>query len=284
MHDVDLRDAWADLLVRRAVFAPSLSVYSDVLDRWAGLATDVAPLARGTIDARALWERGVPLVADTPPALPVDEVEDLLGPTMDVIAALRPDEGPALQRFAEAWDAGAIGPTALLPATGRLGTVDGKLGVTPRTLGALAAIALRPFLATYFREVRADLEDGVWTLAVCPFCGAPPGFGDIVEDGRRRLACHCCGAEWIFSRRRCPLCGADASQDLVRFDPEGGDEGYFISACLACRGYIKELDRRVRWNGGPALVEDWGSPHLDLVAERQGYWRAVPTLLQLTRP
>ena len=156
--------------------------------------------------------------------------------------------------------------------------------MTPRTLGALAAIALRPFLAAYFREVRADLEDGVWTLGVCPFCGAPPGFGDVVEDGRRRLACHCCAAGWIFSRRRCPLCGADASQDLVRLDPEGGDEGYFISACLACRGYIKELDRRVRWNGGPALVEDWGSPHLDLIAERQGYWRAVPTLLQLTGP
>ena len=226
----------------------------------------------------------MPLIADRPPALPVDAVEDLLGSVMELIVSLRAGEGPPLQRFAEAWDAGTIGPMALLPAKGRLGSVGPELGVTPRTLGALAALTLRPFLAAYFRDLHPAMEDGAWSLGVCPFCGAPPGFGDVIEDGRRRLACHCCGAGWIFSRRRCPLCGVDAAQDLVRLDPEGGDEGYFISACLQCRGYIKELDRRVRWNGGPALVEDWGCPHLDLVAERQGYWRAVPTLLQLTRP
>src|SRR3989442_11602851 len=27
---------------------------------------------------------------------------------------------------------------------------------------------------------------------------------------------------------------------------ESGDEGYFISSCTKCRGYLKELDRRVR--------------------------------------
>jgi len=37
----------------------------------------------------------------------------------------------------------------------------------------------------------------------------------------------------------------------------------------------------VRWNGAGPLVEDWGSPHLDLIAVREGYWRAVPSLVQL---
>jgi hypothetical protein len=269
VHELDLREAWADLLTRRAALAASLSLYADVFDRWAAVTPDVVPLERGAIDARGLWERGVPLVADRPP-------------TMELIAAMRPEDAAPLQRFAEAWDAGTIGPAALLPAKGRLGSVDADIGLPARTVAALACVALRPFLVAYFHDVRADLVDGVWSLGVCPFCGAPPGFGDVVEDGRRRLACHCCGAGWIFSRRRCPLCGTDASGELVRLDPEGGDEGYFISGCTRCRGYIKELDRRVRWNGGPALVEDWGSPHLDLVAERHGYWRAVPTLLQLS--
>src|SRR3989442_15075750 len=39
-------------------------------------------------------------------------------------------------------------------------------------------------------RLRDHLADGVWQLGVCPFCGAPPGFSDVVEDGRRRLACH----------------------------------------------------------------------------------------------
>jgi hypothetical protein len=46
---------------------------------------------------------------------------------------------------------------------------------------------------------------------------------------------------------------------------------------------MKELDRRVRWNGGPALVEDWGSPHFDLVAHREGYWRPLTPPLELAR-
>ena len=55
----------------------------------------------------------------------------------------------------------------------------------------------------------------------------------------------------------------------------------FVVAGLFASKYLKELDRRVRWNGGPPAVEDWGSPHLDLVATRAGYWRPVPTLIQL---
>ena len=67
----------------------------------------------------------------------------------------------------------------------------------------------------------------------------------------------------------------------MRFQGEEREEGYLLGACQACHGYVKELDRRVRWNAGSALVEDWGSPHLDLVARRRGYWRGIPTLVQL---
>jgi len=283
VSELDLREAWADLLTRRAAFAESLAVYGEIVERWAALTPSVTPLDPRGIDARALWERGVPLIAERPPSLSIERVEELLGPTMDLIASIRGEEAVALQRFAEAWDAGAVGPASLLPAKGRVGSVEPDVGLAPRTLAALASLALRPFLAEYFRAVRADLDDGVWSLGICPFCGAPPAFGDIVEDGRRRLGCHCCGGGWFFSRRQCAFCGTDVAQDLLRLDPDGRDEGYFISACTRCRAYVKELDRRVRWNAGSALVEDWGSPHLDLVAERQGYWRPLPTLLQLAR-
>lgn len=70
----------------------------------------------------------------------------------------------------------------------------------------------------------------------------------------------------------------------MRLLAEDKDEGFAINACRACRGYVKELDRRVRWNAGSALVEDWGSPHLDLIAYRQDYWRPIPTLVQLAPP
>jgi hypothetical protein len=44
---------------------------------------------------------------------------------------------------------------------------------------------------------------------------------------------------------------------------------------------LKGVDRRQRWNAGPPLVEDWGSPHLDVYAAREGYWRSTPSLAHL---
>jgi formate dehydrogenase maturation protein FdhE len=67
----------------------------------------------------------------------------------------------------------------------------------------------------------------------------------------------------------------------VRLLAEDAEEGYFIEACRACRGYIKGVDRRQRWDASSPLVEDWVSPHLDLYASREGYWRPTPCLAHL---
>jgi formate dehydrogenase maturation protein FdhE len=209
-------------------------------------------------------------------------VEFALGPALDVLAALAEDP----REFAEAWDREEIGPGALLPERGRIGSVEvqARVQLSQDALAFLAVAGLRPALAAYFAECREHVRDGEWSLGVCPCCGAPPGFADLVEDGRRRLACHLCGTSWTFARLECPLCGARDARDVVRLVAEAADEGYAITACRACRGYVKELDRRVRWNAGGALVEDWGSPHLDLIAHRQEYWRPIPTLVQLVPP
>ena len=82
-----------------------------------------------------------------------------------------------------------------------------------------------------------------------------------------------------YGRDRCRAALLDAM-----LAPEEREEGYAIAACRRCKGYLKELDRRVRRNGSSALVEDWGSPHLDLVARRAGYWRPLPTLLEVATP
>jgi hypothetical protein len=281
MSTVDLTDAWSDLLRRRPTFAPSLTVYEDLIRLWAATPVDVTPLNWDAAACARQWEQGVPLLAGATPRFDSETVELLLGPVLEIVGGVRGDALDGLRAFAEAWDAGHLTVTSLFPARGRLGTVDRRIGLEDTLVAFISAATLRPLLERYFVVTREHLADGVWELGVCPFCGAPPGFSDVVEDGRRRLACHVCGGGWTASRVWCSFCGNTVSQDLRRLEPESGDEGYFISACTKCRGYLKELDRRVRWNGGPALVEDWGSPHLDLVARRSGYWRALPTILDL---
>jgi Protein involved in formate dehydrogenase formation len=284
MTEPNLTEAWADLLRRRPVFRDTLGVYGEIVEAWARWSPP-RPLA-ATWDERACrarWDGGTPLIAAAE-TLRSTDVEDLVGSVMETLARAVPDLARGFQRFAEAWDAGRLDPRTLLPAPGRVGSgvVEEATGLGADVVALLATLGLRPALEAVFAQVREHLPDGVWALGICPFCGGPPGFIDVVEDGRRRLACHLCGGAWIFAKLRCPFCGVDGAEHLVRLTPEEArEEGYVISACRECHAYTKELDRRVRWNGGPPLVEDWGSPHFDLIARRQQYWRPDASIVLL---
>jgi hypothetical protein len=289
MNDVPcarLLDEWDRLLERRPAFRETLRGYRTVLAAWAEWdAGALAPLGWSAADCRARWSRGTPLLAEAHPPVEPESMEDLVAAVLDLLVGLGQDED-AIRRFARGWDEGDIGPASLFPARGALGSADlpGRFGLSSEAVGFIACASLRPVLERYFADCRHHLTEGVWDLGLCPFCGAPPGFTDIVETGGRRLVCHLCGSGWIFPRLRCPSCGSPDARDFVRYQAEDSEEGYQISACRRCHGYLKELDRRVRWNAGPALVEDWGSPHLDLIARRAGYRRALPTLLEVATP
>jgi len=205
---------------------------------------------------------------------------------MERLAVINQDAVPWLRRVAEAWDHGGITPAALFPTPGGVGGRIAEMiaGSTIDMAALLAYGSLRPALEGYFAQARTHLGPHDWALGVCPFCGAPAAFSDVLEDGRRRLACHLCGGGWFFPRTKCPFCASERSQDLLRLEPESQDQGYLIIACGGCGGYLKELDRRVRWNGQSALVEDWGSPHLDLIAQRAHYRRPVPVLIATAHP
>ncbi len=278
---------WEETLGRREALREALGFWTAILQGWAGWKSPalLQPLRLGDEECRQRWERGAPLGAEAPPAIPADAVEDLLGPVMEQLAADGPEAAEAFQRFAEAWDRGEAGPAVLLPSPDGdpVAGLQERFGIAGHLGAFLGPAALRPALETYFEGTRG-LPDGVWTRGCCPWCGGAPGYGDLIEDGRRRLSCHLCGGAWIAPRLRCPFCDNWESKDLVRLVAEGLEEGYFIEACRACRGYLKGVDRRQRWGSASPLVEDWSSPHLDLYASREGYWRSTPTLVHLLPP
>jgi hypothetical protein len=277
-----VRTEWDELLARRRALENSLAFWTPVLDGWAGwdsAGSAVSPW--GVKECRERWERGVPLLAESQPAIAREPLEELLGPMIERLAVVGPTEAAALGRFAEAWDAGEIGPSSLFPVPGKDSlALQERVGIEAPLLGFLAHAGLRPALESYFEPARA-LPEGIWNPGGCPWCGGPPAFGDIIEDGRRQLSCHLCGGAWMAPRLRCPFCESWQSGDMVRLLGEEMEEGYFIEACRSCHGYLKGVDRRQRWNAGSALVEDWGSPHLDVYATREGYWRVTPSLCHL---
>ena len=271
MAELDLREAWADLLQRRPTFGPSLAVYGDIIETLGAL--DTVARARAHAERRRVPRiagSGVRrLTAVAAQALRAADVEDASRWRDGSARRARPGSRRGFQRFAEAWDSGRIAVSTLLPARGRVGTeaLEEATGLDADVVAVLATVGLRPALEAMFAPLREHLSEGGWELGVCPFCGGPPGFTDVVEDGRRRLACHLCGGSWVFTKLRCPFCGVEGSQHIVRLLPEEArEEGYVVSACRRCRAYLKEVDRRARWNAGPALIEDWGTPHFDLIA------------------
>ena len=275
---------WQEMLTRRRARGDALALWTSVLDGWRGWQDPgIEPLKSSAEECRERWGRGVPLLAEALPAIAPESLEDLLGPVMERLAAAGPEDAQALGRFAEAWDAGRIGPAALFPASGKDAALQEEFPLPAHLVGFLAHAGVRPALETFFSLVRA-LPEGGWDQGFCPWCGGLPSYGDLLEDGRRRLSCHLCGGAWTAARLRCPFCQAWQSGDMVRLVGGGAEEGYFVEACLACRGYLKGVDRRERWNAASPLVEDWASPHLDYYAAQEGYWRATPSLAQLLPP
>ena len=282
MHETAaLIAGWQDLLTRRPAFRGSLGLYGTVLDVWGRWTSDGSPVLRwGTEECRERWGRGVALIEEAPPTFQREALEPLFAPLLDELAALGAAE--AVSRFAVAWDEGRVSPLDLLPGLQREG--GEAFGIPADFLSLVAYLGLRPPLEAYFADARAAFSADFWDGGSCPFCAGRPSFGDIGEDGKRWLSCALCGGRWTIPPLRCALCGNGDAKTLTRLAAEDKEEGYLIEACDRCRGYLKGVDRRTRWNAASALIEDWGTPHLDLIARRRGYRRATPSLIQLVAP
>lgn len=273
---------WEDLLSRRPAFRDSLQLYGRVLDIWSRWSPFGFPvLAWRPEECRERWERGVALIAEAPPAFEAEALESILGPIIEVLAGLGEDEHEAMRRFALAWDERLVSVTDLLPGVWKEGRGIAAPAIPADLMSFVIYLGLRPPLEVYFSEVRRSFSADYWDAGHCPYCSAPPAWGDIGDDGKRRLVCALCGGTWTIGRLRCPFCDNRDARTLTRLAGEEEEEGYLIEACDLCHGYLKGVDRRLRWNAASALIEDWGTPHLDLIARRRGYWRGTPSLVQL---
>jgi len=274
---------WEDLLARRPAFRDSLGLYGFALDAWGRWNPEGSPVLRWRPEqCRECWERGVALIREAPPAFQREALEPLFAPLLEELAALGEEAVEGVSRFAAAWDEGRLSPSDLLPGLQKEG--GEALGISADLLSLLTYLGLRPPLEAYFAEVRPVFSADFWDAGSCPFCAGPPSFGDIGEDGKRWLSCALCGGRWSVGRLRCPFCDNLDAKTLTRLAGEDQEEGYLIEACDLCHGYLKGVDRQVRWNAASALIEDWGTPHLDLIARRRGYWRATPSLIVLVSP
>jgi FdhE protein len=138
----------------------------------------------------------------------------------------------------------------------------------------------QPFVADAASRLREQGEAQTHapdSSGVCPTCGSQPALARLrQDDGKRILCCLLCDEKWEFARLTCPFCGNDDQDRLGTLSIDGVD-AHWIEVCESCRHYIKTMDERnvARTEGGLPLVDDVATLHLDLLAERDGYARAL---------
>lgn len=140
---------------------------------------------------------------------------------------------------------------------------------TSEAVGQVLTIAMRPFLARCAEVLRQSPYLATWTRSTCPLCGGEPDLSVITASGERHLLCGRCGMRWDFDPVCCPYCANEVQGTMPSFSTRDGK--YRVTACDACRRYLKAVDERR--TGRPVLpvVDSVATLPLDAAAMQRGY-------------
>lgn len=116
------------------------------------------------------------------------------------------------------------------------------------------------------------ISTNLWTHGNCPVCGKKPHFGMLrKEDGAKVMECWQCAARWVYSRLKCPYCGATDHNKLGYFTA-GSNNICRIYFCNECKKYYKIFDFREREHDHVILpIHHIATLTHDILAVKEGY-------------
>jgi len=163
-----------------------------------------------------------------------------------------------------------------------LDTIAEKLKLNKGLLLFLAKNSINPVLEAYASQLKGYVQQKSWWRGYCPICGSKPIIGELrKKEGERFLLCSSCGFEWRFKRVICPFCSSEDHKKHRYFYIQKETRGYRVDVCEECRKYIKTIDTRELGEEVILPVEDLGTLHLDILAQKEGYEREVANILNV---
>jgi formate dehydrogenase maturation protein FdhE len=168
--------------------------------------------------------------------------------------------------------------------TGYVDFIANKAGLHKWLLRFLAESSINPFFEAYAEKMKDHVYQELWWRGYCPVCGSQPERGELrIDVGERLLQCSSCSFKWRFKRVVCPFCGNEDHEKLRYFNTEADGKAYRVDVCEACKKYIKTIDLREVQEDIVLPVDDIGTLHLDMIAEKEGYTRGVPGFLEVEK-
>jgi FdhE protein len=167
---------------------------------------------------------------------------------------------------------------------GYIDFIANKAGVHKWLLMFLSESSIKPSLEAYAESLKGYADQESWYRGYCPVCGSQPERGELRKDfGERFLECSSCSFKWRFKRVVCPFCGNEDNKKLRYFNTESDGKAYRVDVCDECKKYIKTIDLRETQEDVVLPVDDIGTLHLDIIAEKEGYTRGVPGFLEVEK-
>ena len=158
----------------------------------------------------------------------------------------------------------------------------GEMELNQDLLMFLAKNSVNPLLEAYADQLKGHIQQKKWWKAYCPICGSKPVMAALrKKEGERYLLCSCCGFEWRFSRMKCPFCGRQDRDKHRYFYIAKESRAYRVDVCDKCKKYIKTVDTTQTSGDIVLFVEDIGTLHFDLIAQKEGYKREVANILNV---
>jgi len=165
-----------------------------------------------------------------------------------------------------------------------LDSIGEKIELEKWLLLFLAKSSINPVLEAYADKLKGYVEQDSWWRNYCPVCGSEPMMAELRMDaGERFLQCSSCGFQWRFKRLTCPFCGNADNKKLRHFYIEKEGKAHRVDVCEECKKYIKTIDLRELREEVAPIVEDIGTLHLDIIAQKEGYKRGTASFLEIEK-
>lgn len=145
-------------------------------------------------------------------------------------------------------------------------------GGDPRPIlqGAILYFSARPFYTSIAEYILKEIGLRDWSAGYCPICGQMPFMARLEEEnGARFLECGLCSTTWRFPRLACPFC---STQKKIKYFHVPADEGRRVYVCESCQTYLKTTDVAKLGRNPVLFLEHLATPHLDLLAQKSGYF------------
>lgn len=136
-------------------------------------------------------------------------------------------------------------------------------------ISLFSAFPYREAVADYIKN-KINLSDHI--SGFCPVCGHWPGVSYISKEGKKVMACVCCGTQWKFRRMMCSFCFTTDYNLLGYLNVDGENE---ISAytCDKCRRYLKtkKAEDKETFSTKEIIYDYLCSGHIDIAALQNKY-------------